>query len=138
MNSKIRKVIRIAKEQGVKVTMKNLSCSGFYLPDDKSIHIKKSLSTNETISAIFHELGHNYCYENRIYPAYHNLKHDTNLTKKEKKALVLTAWKAEKYVDNWGQKEMKKHFPNINYIVAYRTKDDKKWLHENELSKFKK
>lgn len=74
------------------------------------------------ISTFFHELGHIYCHDNDIFPVYHNKKFDKygwqNL-EKLKKAYKLTAWKAEKFVDSWAEKEMKKYYPKMKFIPGY-------------------
>lgn len=130
MNSHKKKAIQIVKEAGIKITIRNLRYySGSYnYFSNTMILSKRMLKTRDFVSAVFHELGHDYCYKKRIYPAYHNLKFDCNLTRKEKKASILTAWKAEQYVDRWARREMKKHFPNIIYKPGYTTEQEKKWL----------
>jgi hypothetical protein len=83
------------------------------------------------LSILFHELGHIHCYRNGIWKAYHLNK--AKLTKKEKRAAMLTGWKAECWVDGWAAKEMKKHYPRYKYLPSYENEDDKRDLHESFL-----
>lgn len=88
------------------------------------INSKFKHKTKKLIPIIFHELGHKYCYDNDIFHAYH-YENDIRLFK-------LTALKAERYVDRWAAKEMKKHgftneYPMFYYSKA-RTKNFKKYI----------
>src|SRR5690349_17285745 len=91
------------------------------------------------LSVIFHELGHCYCNRNRIYPAYHQPEGVAiELGSKAAKAMILTAWKAECYVDRWAMQEMKIWFPEVEYICSYLgRKGAKENFHRDHLSQFK-
>lgn len=86
----------------------------------------------------FHELGHIYCYINSIYKKYHYSKPYNKLTKKDKKAVRLTGFKAECFVERWAEKEMKKYYPSMKYRAYYGNEESKKWLRENHLNKWYK
>lgn len=129
-----RKAIRIARDiYCVNVVIKKLEWAGAAVYTRNTIEVSMKQTPRQFICTIFHELGHIHCYRNNIYPAYHHEKCIKKLTKKEKHAVMLTAWKAERYVDAWGRKEMQKHFPGMKYESNYMDEIDKNWLHEHYL-----
>ena len=88
--------------------------------------VNEFVNIDRMLSTIFHELGHIYCWRKNIWPAYHKYA----ITKKQKKLQRATAWRAEQWVDRWGEKEMKKHFPKRTFHAGYTTEEDKQWLME--------
>jgi hypothetical protein len=96
-----------------------------------SISVRYNQSPINMISTFFHEVGHIYCWENKIWKSYHINKSIDDLTKDEKRRYVLTALKAERWVEKWAKKEMKKHFTGIKYIAVYSDK-----LSGEEFSKY--
>jgi hypothetical protein len=108
---------KIVKDRGLKLVFKNIGGYRGYLDyKNKKLIVNGDLSKRDLISLVFHELGHLYCYNNKKYKSFHVVG---DLTEIEKKTRVLTAWKAEKYVDDWGEKEMKKYYPKLKYIKAF-------------------
>lgn len=61
---------------------------------------------------VFHELGHHYCYQNKIWQAYHYHKRMT-------KRFKATALKAEKWCDNYGKFQAELYFTNNECYMAY-------------------
>ncbi len=122
-----KKLIRdLAKEYGVRLhfnytELKHYGAARFW---NNSISINVNQSGLNMISTFFHEIGHIYCWNNGIWKAYHTGKDIDDLTISEKQAFIRTALKAERWVDMWGKKEMKKHFPHLKYQDSYITKLD--------------
>jgi len=84
-----------------------------------SISISLNQSAKSMLSAFFHEIGHIHCFKNGLWTSYHVNKPLEFLSKKEKIKYIKTAVKAEKWVDRWAEKEMKKHFPELKYYRGY-------------------
>jgi len=106
---------------------------GYYDSFYKKIVVNLLFSKNKQliINTIFHELGHHYCYQNNKWPTYHYTKSDKNITKKDIRNFNRTAIKAEKWVDNWAEKEQKKWFPNLPFEKTLEGPDfDKNFFHE--------
>jgi hypothetical protein len=111
------------------VYKKHLNNIAEYNDNLKTIIIKSEYKNNinDLIPILFHELGHKYCFDNNIFYHYHN---ETNL-----RLAKLTALKAERYVDRWANKEMKKFNIEIDYPMFYyhpvRVKHFKKYINQN-------
>lgn len=89
------------------------------------------------VRTLFHELGHIHCYENNIWCSYHHSTSLKSLTKYEKGLVIKTGLKAERWVDNWAAKEMKKYYPKIKYKFVYMDKEKvKKYFHEGYLKQY--
>jgi hypothetical protein len=105
---------------------------------NKSISINAKQSGISMLSTFFHEVGHVHCWKNKIWTSFHVDKPIIHLTASEKRLYMLTALKAERWVDRWAKKEMKKHFPRKHYIESYLseksgkefTQSVKKYLYE--------
>ena len=130
--------IKIAHSYGVKIRFKKLNnIAGWADFDNEIIYIepflKKTIigakySYNEYIlSTIFHEIGHIVAKRNGKFKTYHYSNRKV-FTKKILNSLLKTAFRAEKYVDIWGEKEMKRAFPELKYVKSYRNNVDKKWI----------
>ncbi len=139
MNIKERACRLVEKLYGIEVQVEDIEWGGYARSHKSQIVVSRDAEKDTAyfISVLFHEAGHIHCYRNRIYPAYHGIWGIPMLNKKEKRAVVLTGWKAEQYVDRWAKKEMKKHFPKYKFIGAYKGENDRKWLHDNHLYKWK-
>lgn len=140
-------ITQIAKEYKIRVYWYsdiNNNCGIAYHKSDpatnrESIHILKHPKVKDYLSTLFHELGHSYCYRNNVWSAYHNKRaifrngrsyHKT----KDLKTILRTGYKAERWVDKWGRREMYKHFPHLTYRMGYTgTTQCIKWLHDNHL-----
>lgn len=79
-----------------------------------------SKNLNLRICTFFHELGHIHCYRNNLWMNFHFIHADAK--KKKVDTSVRIALKAERWVDRWAAKEMKKYFPNIKYHWPYSDK----------------
>lgn len=69
-------------------------------------YLKKPLSY--ILKIILHECGHIHCLRNNLFKCYHNTKEIHLYTAEEKRIIVFTALKAERYVDRWAAYELKK------------------------------
>lgn len=97
---------------------------------NRSISININQTRSAMISTFFHELGHIYCWEKKIWKSFHVNKPLQYLTKSQKLKYLRTALKAEKWIDRWAEKEMKKHFTKIKYINSYDN------INRNEFTKW--
>lgn len=89
------------------------------------------------VRTLFHELGHIHCYQNGIWSAYHHAIPTNDLSKYQKSVIRRTGLKAERWVDRWAAKEMKKYYPNIKYRFVYLNKENvKKYFYEKYLNVF--
>lgn len=111
----------------VKLVFKNVEGELAHYDDNtKTIYVNETFKENEKewIAIVFHELGHKYCFDNNIFYHYHY--------EKNVRLFQLTALKAERYVDRWAKKELKKHGFDIEYPMFYyskgRTKAFKKYI----------
>ena len=120
------KILReLAREYDVRIHItESYPDCGFARYWKNSITVSRNQSAPNMFSTFFHEMGHIYCWNNSLWKSYHCNKPYEHLTKKEKKKLIMTALKAERWVDKWAKNEMKKHFPNIKYLPGYSTKED--------------
>lgn len=133
-----KKVYDLAHAYGCKVRfVDNLDCSGAaeYMYDIIyiSIVVEFNKSERHIMSTLFHEIGHCVAFREGKFKAYHYSKSDDRLTKADRLAIVRTGLRAEQYVDRWGEKEFKKHFPGERYVRSYRNRSDKTWFHKNVL-----
>lgn len=127
----------IKSHYGVKniVLIKNHHAWGSCYYTDGIIIINSKFKNNKQkfYNILFHEIGHIYCYQNNIWKNYHLNK--IQLTKREKSLILKTGLKAERWIDNWAEKEMKKWFPKMKYNKGYflksKTKLFKQYLKEN-------
>lgn len=127
------KLRSIARQYKVRLYFnKEENLSGYFA--NKNGRVSIHLCKYARIKTFFHELGHLHCYRNKIYTTYHNCNNimPSMLSSCEyslwKKSFIATALRAERWVDNWGEKEMKKHFPKRKYEHSYKEKDSAKWL----------
>lgn len=114
-----RSIIRLAKKKyGVNeiiwVYNKKMRSYGKCNVRDKIIYLnfyKLRGNFELKINTIFHELGHIHCQNNNLWVAYH--------TQLSAQKVIRTGLKAERWVDEWGIKEMKKYFPEIKILRSY-------------------
>lgn len=135
--TKKQEIKELAKMYGVKVRFVNIDTTGSCAYVENAIHLtNKNISRVQLLSTFFHELGHIYCYLKGKYKQYHYSKSYKNLTKKEKKAIILTGYRAEKYVERFGENELKKLYPHLKYRDFYGTEYSRLWLYNNYLKKY--
>lgn len=108
--------------------------SGQYNVDTRNIKIALVNDERDLIQTYFHELGHGYCIKNGLWKSYH--KSTLNNTQ-EVDLYIRTALKAERWVDKWAEKEMKKHFPDLKYKPYYMEDRFVKWFRDNILNEMK-
>ena len=102
--------------------------------DDKDISgyfewpntIAISSKSRHPLEVYFHELGHYHCFRNHIWPAYHRSVRRPGMYTKQ--AVLSTAFRAEKWVDKWAERECLSYFPNYYWNGSYRTDVDREWL----------
>lgn len=118
---KAKKLIRrLSKYYGVRVYFsKKMEDSGSSRFWNESLTISENQSKNKMISAFFHECGHVHCWRNGIWKSYHINKPVVECSDQEKKKVILTALKAERWVDKWAEVQMKEYFPKRKYDQCY-------------------
>lgn len=119
--SNVQEIIRsLSKQYKVRTTFsKSIKCRGLSRYWRRSITINSTCTTREQMSVFFHELGHIYCYDNGLWKNYHLDKFPGDMTDEEKWLCYNTAIKAERWIDKWAEKEMKKHYPDLKFITSY-------------------
>jgi hypothetical protein len=129
---RIKRIIsELSKTYGVRVYYsKYLDISGEARYWKGTMTLSSNQNVGNILSAFFHELGHIYCYRNNKWTSFHNPKTPDKMSEVEKTLLCKTALRAERWVDNYGKKEMFKYFPNISYSVAYQSQEDIDFLSE--------
>lgn len=133
IDESIQKIIikDLAKQYNVKVVFKRIpGWAGMYTSPDL---IEIDSQTSIMLEVFFHELGHYYCWKNKIFPIYHNRAPAKKINFRN---VMFTAYRAERWVDDWGKRECRKHFPNFPWQGAYRTKADKEFLYDNIKDEF--
>jgi len=122
----IRKLLQeLASEYDIKIRFtESLNGDGEARFWNNSISISTKQSPRGMLSTFFHEAGHVYCWDKSLWKSYHIDKPIENLTPQERTNYLKTALRAERWVDNWAKKEMRKHFPDIKYIDGYLSKQD--------------
>lgn len=131
MNNWKKEVLFLANEYGVSVQfrknnvpnrLKKWKVDGQAKCRDKLIILYAEFKTREDmLSCFFHELGHIYCYTNKIWRVYHR-------DRRNKRSVLLTAFKAENWVDKWAEKMFKQKFPDLKFKRSYRTILSKKYI----------
>ncbi len=117
----------IRKFYNVRVHFVSLNAGGRADGLNNLIEIDNSPDELFKVRALFHELGHIYCYRNKIFSKYH--RGGSN------QAVRLTGLKAERYVDRWAAVEMKKFFPLLEYDYSYNNPYSVKWYRDNYLDR---
>lgn len=122
---------KIEKLYNIKIYSRNLKCCRGYANTWNGF-IVISYNLNKTrkdyLETIFHELGHLYCYKHKIYPDYHLSIRKTKPTLKEFRGKIKWALRAERYVDNWAEKELKQYDARFKYHKTYYESDAKSFL----------
>lgn len=131
----VREAIDVIESYGVKVKIVKMDYEGVRgvaKLEENTIAISPVMfeldSVDDILTVLFHELGHFYCYDNKIFKGYHYGFYKNKISEDELKAMVRTAIRAEAYVDKWGMVEMKKYFPDHKYRGRYMYK--RKWIKE--------
>lgn len=110
--------------------------AGYVNPKTSTIYIDAKWKKDKRMlaSILFHEIGHIHCYRNNIWQAYHNMN---KLTKKDKRLIIVTGLKAEKWVDQWAAVELSKWYPEIPFHFTYFSEYQQKVYKEKYLSLYK-
>jgi Zn-dependent peptidase ImmA (M78 family) len=111
---------KIAKKYGIKVYFRKLkgAVSGQSDYENGIVIINSFLSSRqETLSCLFHEIGHYQCHIEGKWKHYHET---TDVDEKVKCAL-----KAEKWCDRWAMHELYQYDKRIRYLGSYLDADDK-------------
>lgn len=104
----------IAAELGVKLYYhkKLQKGEGYYQVNGS----QEGIHMGDCLSVFFHELGHWYCVQNGLWKAYHSYAKGKG---KRLRAALLTAYKAECWVDRWARKTMQIYYPKMRYSPGY-------------------
>lgn len=93
---------------------------------NSEIYINRKIlkySKSFILRAVLHECGHVYCYRNGLFKKYH-VTSFINISDENKRLKILTALKAERYVDKWAAKELKKIDGRMKYDFPYSQKNN--------------
>lgn len=95
--------------------------------------------TNDLLGTFFHEMGHVHCYRTGKWISYHTHTTYTNPEEyiKALRAFISTGFRAEQWVDRWGQQELKKWFPRLTYGLSYFEKDSRAWYEKNYMKEYR-
>lgn len=128
----------LSKKYNVNVIFEDFDdLGGYIIPNNSNyIFIANSCKKNrsEVLRIFFHELGHIFCLRNKIWEAYHSSFRSYYNKKRYYKNYLMTALKAERWVDNWAYNELKKYDKRIKYDFPYSGEEAKKWFYESHLN----
>jgi hypothetical protein len=128
----MREISRLARRYKVPVTFtKLINHAGHTSRGKIRLDNSKVYSRLEQLSTFFHELGHLHCHRNGIWKRYHWLKY--KLDRRWWPTIIRIGLKAERWIDRWAAKEMRKWYPNLSYITSYGAPSIRKWYHEKVL-----
>lgn len=136
----LKEARRIVKQYDAKIVINRfIPCGGAYDRFDNIIYINPSkfddnlkyndfYSRRSLFGLLFHELGHKFCTDNKIWKHYHYTEKEVCNIKKFK----ATAFKAEKWVDRWATREIQKYYPQYSQLGFYYQEPSvaKKFLYE--------
>ena len=96
-----------------------------------------ALKGNDELKAqvLFHELGHIWCYKRGIWKNYHQKYVPT--TQEEKRKIIATGLKAERWVDRWAAERMTEYYPDHDYRWGYLDTENIKNYRNFYLSRFR-
>ncbi len=112
---------------------------GWAIPYENKICVyygEESLPS-DIASVIMHEYYHVWCCRNNKYSVFHHTG-ETKSDLRQLKGFLLTALKAERYVDNLAFKNFHNVFPGCHYYLSYRTQEDITYLHDAHLEPIRK
>jgi hypothetical protein len=81
--------------------------------------LTKHVSKGRFISAILHEAAHQFCYDTGVFKVFHSPRALEDMTIKELKTYIATAWRAERFVEVTARRWMEVMFPGITYWDVY-------------------
>jgi hypothetical protein len=99
------------------------------------LHSKLKKDPDIAVKVVLHEVGHIFCYRNDIWKNYHINK--KRLTRQDKNKIIRIGLKAERWIENWAEKELKKWRPDLVYVKHYYTTEKEKLYKERYLSQFR-
>lgn len=99
-------------------------------------YFKIAGNDKEKIVTLFHELGRMHCHRNGLFKSYFNNKR--RLTRKDKDNIMSVGLRAEKWVDNWAQSELKRLYPEFRYHKKYSKVTEVRKYKKDYLSQFRK
>lgn len=86
----------------------NFSACCDYTKGSIVFNTKAEMSFKTKVQLLFHELGHIHCYKNGIWRSYH-FNRDKPLTEDQKRLVIRTGLKAERWIDKWASERMMEH-----------------------------
>lgn len=133
-NRDVQRAIQIVKQHGVDIKFLKLAKKDGAQPNGYASLQNNCIIVNsmckdieKIISILFHELGHFYCYDKKVFKEYHYGWYK-EASEEGIKNMLRTAIKAERYVDNWGKEKMKEHFPHLKFKPGYTGNWAKSWI----------
>lgn len=128
MNKLVRKkAIALVHEFKLKIRFIDMDeeIRGYADLDNDTVFVNKNVKPERLVlSTVCHEIGHFEAKRNGKFKVYHQT---VARTKKEIATFMTTGFRAEQYVDKWGEKLFKKRFPKLKYKKAYRDEASKVW-----------
>lgn len=130
MTNRLEELYKIASDYDVKLKfVKNLEGDGETAWWINTVYIAwraLTYSRKELLSILFHELGHIYCYRNGIWKNYHHCKNQ--YSKEGLLKIRRIAIKAERWIDNWAEKELAQYDARCPYQAYYHDAEGKDFL----------
>lgn len=142
MNISWEQLLLIAKEkyalkEYVEVSRDyNFSAECHYMEGKVIFNKNRNFDFYEKAFLLFHELGHIYCYNNNIWKNYH-FNYSIPLTRQKKDLVLKLGLKAERWVDKWAMKEIKKYIEMPVCKGGYSSNKAAAAYKKNYLSLFK-
>ena len=81
--------------------------------------LTKHISLGRFISAILHEVAHQYAYDVGIFRVFHSPKSFERMSISELRVYIATAWRAERWVEVTARRWASELFPGVRYWDAY-------------------
>lgn len=136
-----QEIKKLSEKYEVEIIFEKMDDLGGYILYDnpKAIFITESYKNKRAdfLRIFFHELGHIHCIRNRKWKAYHSSFAIYKDKKTYYKKYIHTALKAEKWVDSWAAKELKKYDNRVKYDFPFSNKNIEKWFRETHLNEIK-
>jgi len=102
----------ICNHHGVTLMWDKTFRAGAYDYRNKIIIINPNFRKSVLPFMVFHEMGHHYCYKNKVWKAYHYDKKQTTNFKR-------TALRAEKWCDSYGEFQAELYFSHNECYKPY-------------------
>lgn len=111
-----KRIGRWAKRYNVHVEYADLGNSNGEAYVDKIVLNSDIGSWRELLYTFFHELGHIHCHRTGLWSSFHN-PDKTGIEYAQR--IIRTSLKAERWVDRWACREVRKHYPKFRPYCPY-------------------